>query len=140
MTTSFVEIRDTLGGAIRRVLPDVNVYNHVPRSLVPPSAIVRPTPNSTVDYEQMYSSSQADWMWTLMLVIGQIDDEWAQDQMGALITPRGDLVRAINDIEFRDPTSGSGIGWAKALRGGISQMNFGKALYTYAEITVRVTV
>lgn len=138
--TGFVEVRDTLGDAIRRVLPEMNVYNHVPRSLVPPAAIVRPTPNSTIDYEQMYSSSQADWMWTLMLVVGQVDDEWAQDTMGSLITPRGDMVRAINDIKFVDPESGSSIGWAKALRGGISQMNFGKALYTYAEITVRVTV
>jgi hypothetical protein len=140
VVTGFVEVRDTLGGAIKRVLPDMNVYNHVPRSLVPPAAIVRPTPNSSIDYEQMYSSSQADWMWTLMLVIGQIDDEWAQDQMGELITPRGDMIRAINDVVFVDPNSGSQTGWAKALRGGISQMNFGKALYSYAEITVRVTV
>lgn len=132
--TSFVEVRDTLGGAIRRVLPELNVYNHVPRSLVPPAAIVRPTPNSTIDYEQQYSSAQADWMWTLMLVVGQIDDEWAQDQMGELITPNSDLIRAINEATFSAP------GWARVQRGGISQMNFGKALYTYAELTVRVTV
>jgi hypothetical protein len=134
VVTSFVEVRDTLGGAIRRVLPDLNVHNHVPRSLVPPAAIVRPTPNSTIDYEQQYSSAQADWMWTLMLVIGQIDDEWAQDQMGELITPNSELIRAINDVSFTSP------GWARVQRGGISQMNFGKALYTYAELTVRVTV
>jgi hypothetical protein len=133
VVTSFVEVRDTLGAAILRVLPEMNVYNHVPRSLVPPAAIVRPTPNSTINYEQQYSSFQADWMWTLMLVVGQIDDEWAQDEIGKLISPDSELIRSINNVEFT--TSG----WARVQRGNTSQMNFGKALYAYAELTVRVT-
>lgn len=131
--TSYSEVRDTLGKAIQRVLPDMNVHHYVPRSLVPPAAIVRPTPNSTINYEQQYSSFQADWMWTLMLVVGQVDDEWAQDQIGALITPDSDLIQAINAVTFT--TSG----WARVQRGNTSQMNFGNALYSYAELTVRVT-
>jgi hypothetical protein len=133
--TSFSDVRDTLGSAIRKALPELNVYNYVPRSLIPPAAIVQPAPHNTIDYEQQYSSSQADWLFIIMIVVGQVDDEAAQDQVGELITPGSDLINAVNGSDFGGP----GAGWARVQRGGVSQMNFGKALYTYAELTVRVT-
>lgn len=132
--TTFSEVRGELGRAIAKALPECNVYPIEPRSLVPPAAIVKPAPHNTIDYEQMYSSSQADWMWIVMIVVGQVNDEAAQDQIGDLLSPGSDLINAINDADF-----GAGRGWARVQRGNASQMNFGKALYSFAELTVRVT-
>jgi hypothetical protein len=132
VVTAFTVVRDTLGRACSKTLPTLNVYNYVPRSLVPPAAIVRMAPHNAIDYEQQYSSGLADWMWTLMLVIGQVDDEAAQDQIGELITPNSPLIVAINACEFPS-------GWARVQKAGVSQMMFGKALYSYAELSVRVT-
>lgn len=132
--TEFSEVRQTLGAAIHRAMgQELNVYHFVPRSLIPPAAIVQPAPNSTIDYEQQYSSGLADWMFKVMIVVGQVDDEAAQNQAGRILTPNSTLIQAINDVTF------STSGWAKVQRGNVSQMNFGKALYTYAELTVRVT-
>jgi hypothetical protein len=133
VVTTLVEVRDTLGQMCSKTLPTLNVYNHVPRSLVPPAAIVRLAPHNAIDYEQQYSSGLADYMWTIMLVIGQVDDEAAQDQIGELITPNSPLIVAINNATFPAP------GWAKVQKAGVSQMMFGKALYSYAELSVRVT-
>lgn len=134
--TSFIDVRNTLGRAVTRVLPKHNVYGYVPRSIIPPAAIVAPVPNNTIDYEQQYNSTQADWMWTVKIIVGQVDDEAAQDMVGELLSPGSDLIRAIEASEFGDVP---GAGWARVQRGGVSQMMFGKALYTYAELTVRVT-
>lgn len=134
MVTAFREVRETLGAAIHKSLGlELNVHHYVPRTLVPPAAIVQPAPNNTIDYEQQYSSGLADWMFKVMIVVGQVDDEAAQDQVQAILTPNSPLIQAINDVTF------STSGWAKVQRGNVSQMNFGKALYTYAELTVRVT-
>ena len=133
--TEFSEVRQTLGAAINRVMShELNVYHYVPRSLIPPAAIVQPAPNTTIDNEPQYSSGLADWMFKVMIVVGEVDDEAAQDQVGKILTPNSPLIQAINDVTF------STSGWAKVQRGNVSQMNFGKALYTYAELTVRVTV
>jgi hypothetical protein len=132
VVTSFSDVRSVLGGSIRRALPGLNVHHYVPRSLVPPAAIVQPNPHNTIDYEQQYSSGLADWMFTVMIVVGQVDDESAQDQVGAMLTPNSPLICAINESRFET-------GWARVQRGNVAQMNFGKALYTYAELTVRVT-
>lgn len=134
--TSFIDVRNTLGRAVIRVLPEHNVYGYVPRSIIPPAAIVTPVPNNTIDYEQQYNSTQADWMWTIKIVVGQVNDEAAQDMVGELLSPGSDLINAVNGCVFGD---GPGAGWARVQRGGVSQMMFGKALYTYAELTVRVT-
>jgi hypothetical protein len=108
VVTAFSDVRDTLGAAIRRA------------------------PHNTVDYEQQYSSNLADWTFTIMIVVGQVDDEAAQDQVGKLISPGSALIGAVNNAPFET-------GWARVMRGGVSQMNFGNALYTYAELSVRVT-
>lgn len=130
--SNFNDVQNALGESCRRFLPDLNVYTQVPRSLVPPAAIVQPSPHNTIDYEQAYSSGLADWNFIIMIVVGLVDDLAAQRQVGELISPGSALITAINDTTFET-------GWAKVTRGGVSQMNFGKALYTYAELSVRVT-
>jgi len=65
-----------------------------------------------------------------MIVVGQVDEEVAQEQAGNLITPGSDLIRAIQDLKFN--------GYAQVLEGGISQMMFDQGLYTYAELNVVV--
>lgn len=116
------------------MLPKCNVYPMEPRTLIPPAAIVKPAPHNTIDYEQAYSSSQARWLWLIMIVVGQVNDEAAQNQVGELLSPNSDLIQSINNCDF-----GQGAGWAKVMRGNAAQLNFKGALYSYAELSVRVT-
>lgn len=129
--SGFNDVRASLAAAVQKALPDMNVYNFVPRSLVPPAAIVRAVAHNAIDYEQMYASGFANWNFTVMIVAGQVDDEAAQTQVGEHISPRSPLIQAVEAAEFES-------GWARVTRGNVSQMMFGKALYTYAELTVHV--
>jgi len=133
--TDFAEVRDTLHGGVSKALPDHTVYLYVPRSIVPPCVIIEPSPHNTINYELAMSSGFAEWNLTTKVIVGQVNDEWAQKVVAEHITPQSPLITAIEAVEFG---AGAGGGWARVYRAGISQMMFGKALYTYAELSVRV--
>ena len=130
---NYNDIRAALGNAINVFDPSLalNTYSYVPRSIVPPAAIVQPAPHRTIDYTQVEGrGSFALWSFNIMIVVGQVDEEVAQTQAGNLITPGSPLITAIQNIKLN--------GYAQVLQGGISQMMFDQGLYTYAELTVIV--
>lgn len=130
---NYNDVRAALGQAINVYSPALalNTYSYVPRSVVPPAAIVQPAPHRTIDYTQVEGKSTfALWRFNIMIVVGQVDEEAAQTQAGDLITPGSPLIRAIQDLKFN--------GYAQVLEGGISQMMFDQGLYTYAELNVIV--
>lgn len=130
---NYNDVRAALGAAINVYSPALalNTYSYVPRSIVPPAAIVQPAPHRTIDYTQVEGRGTfALWRFSVMIVVGQVDEEVAQTQAGDLITPGSPLIRAIQDLKLN--------GYAQVLEGGIAQMMFDQGLYTYAELTVVV--
>lgn len=128
--SNYNTIRAAVGAAVQVSQPGVNVYYFVPRTLVPPAAIVQPNPSRTISYLKTQSSRAAEWYFNVMLVIGQIDEQAAQEQTGDLISPGSPLLRSLNGkIET---------GYAQVTDGAISEMTFGTSLYTYARLSVTV--
>jgi hypothetical protein len=130
---NYNDVRAALGEAMSVYSPALalNTYNYVPRSIIPPAAIVQPAPHRTIDYTQVEGrGSFALWRFNIMIVVGQVDEEAAQEQAGDLITPGSPLIRALQDIKLN--------GYAQVIEGGISQMMFDQGLYTYAELSVVV--
>jgi hypothetical protein len=126
-------VRKLLGDALNVYMPSLamNTYSYVPRSIIPPAAIVQPAPHRTIDYTQVEGRGNfALWRFNIMIVVGQIDEEVAQAQAGDIITPGSPLIRAIQDIKTN--------GYAQVLDGGISSMMFDQGLYAYAELSVIV--
>lgn len=129
--TNYNCVRKALGDAVEGATQVLNVYSYVPRSLSPPSAIIQPAPRRTIDYLQSMQSGLAKWRFNVLIVVGQVDEESAQEQAGDLISPGSPLLVALNK---RLAT-----GFSQVVEGGISQMMFDQGLYTYAELSVIVT-
>jgi hypothetical protein len=131
---NYNDIRAALGASVTAFQPNVNVYYYVPRTLVPPAAIVQPQPHRTISYLQVQSGPMAEWRFNVLLVIGQVDEQAAQEQAGDLISPGSGLIQALNDTVL--PTSG----YVVVTDGSISEMQTGgsAALYTYAQLSVCV--
>lgn len=129
--TSYNVVRTALGQAIKAYQSDVNVYYYVPRSIVPPSAIVRPKPSRTISYVQAQSSRMAEWHFSVMLVVGLVDEQRAQEQVGDLISPDSPLIVALHNAPLPN-------GYSQVLDGSVSEMTFGQGLYTYAQLSVTV--
>ena len=132
--SNYNDVRTALGAAIQQFQPGLNVYYYVPQSLVPPAAIVKPQSQNvrTIEYLQTQSSGLAKWHFQVLLVIGQLDEQAAQEQAGELISPGSPLLRALNNVRLST-------GFSQVTEGGISSMMFDQGLYTYAQLTVVVT-
>lgn len=127
--TNYNVVRNALGSALKNFESDLNVYYYVPRTLVPPSAIVQPRPQRTVSYLQAQSSGLAEWNFNVQLVMGLVDEEFAQKQVGDMISPGSPLIEALNNVPLPN-------GYSKVVDGSISEMMFGQGLYTYAHLAV----
>lgn len=133
--SNYNDIREALGAAVQSFAPDMNVYYYVPRSLIPPAAIVQPSPSRTIDYLQAQSSYLAEWHFNIILVIGLVDEQAAQEQAGDMISPGSTLIQALNNTQLPGP------GYVVVTDSLISEMavsNQGAALYTYAQLMVTV--
>ena len=129
--TNYNTVRTALGAAIQAYQQDLNVYYYVPQSLIAPAAIVQPLPQRTIDYLQAQSSGFAKWHFNVLLVVGQVDEQAAQEMVGDLVSPGSDLIKALNDTKLDN-------GYAQVVQGGVSEMTFSKGLYTYARLSVDV--
>jgi hypothetical protein len=136
VTGRYNEIRTSLGGAAATWLgsigveqPTMNVYNYVPRTLIPPSAIIQPVAQRTIDYMNVLGrGGLADWYFHVLIVVGLVDEEAAQQLTGEIISPGSPLIHSLQDsLRFVQVTSGS-----------IAEMMFGNALYTYARLNLTV--
>jgi hypothetical protein len=129
---NYNEVRAALGEAIAVYSPALalNTYSYVPRSITPPAVILQPVPRRTIDYLEANRSRSAKWRFNVIIVVGQVDEEAAQQQAGDMISPGSSLLNALN--------TRMGTGYAQVTDGGISQMQFDQGLYTYAELSVVV--
>lgn len=126
--SNYNEIRVGLGAAMQRYEAGLNIYYHVPRTLVPPAAIIEPNSNRSIDYTQAYSSGLADWHFVVTLVIGLVDEEASQRIAGDLISPGSSLLETLNNSSR----------FAKVTQGSVAEATFGKGLYTCARLSVLV--
>jgi hypothetical protein len=132
---NYNDVRAALEGAIWACSPDLslNTYSYVPRSLTPPALILQPHPHRAIDYMQVEGRGLfAAWRFNVMIVVGQIDEEAAQQMAGDLISPGSPMITAIQGLRV------GGTGFTQVLEGGIAQMMFDQGLYTYAELSVVV--
>lgn len=130
--TNYNLIRDSLDEAVQVYRPDMNIYRYVPRTLVPPAAIVKPRAGRTIDYLQMQSSGMARWNFTIMLIVGLVDEEAAQIMVGDMISPGSPLIFALQNATLPN-------GYVTVTDGAVNEMMVDQSLYTYAELSVVVT-
>ena len=135
MVIDYNDVRTALGVAVQQYQPGLNVYYYVPKSLVPPAAIIKPQSQNvrTIDYIQGGGGSLlAKWFFNVLIVIGQPYEEASQEQAGALISPGSSLIASLKAVQL-------GRGYAEVTQGGISEMAFDQGSFTYAQLTVTVT-
>lgn len=128
--TNFNFVRKALGTAIQSYQPGLNVYYYVPRSFAPPAAIVEPASQRTINYKMVQGNGPfSKWFFNVLLVLGQVDEEAAQEAAGEIISPGSPLIRALQCADL-------GNGFVEVTDAAISQMQFGNGIYTYARLTV----
>jgi hypothetical protein len=111
---------------------DFNIYDRIPRSLIPPAVILKPRPHRSVLYPRAQSSPFAEWHWILQVIVGQVDDQTAQDQVGAMISPGSELIRALEDAKVAR-------GFVQVVDGAMSEMMVDQvSLYVHAELSIYV--
>lgn len=134
--SKYNDIRKSLGAASAEWLgsigisqPTMNVYNYVPRTLIPPSVIIQPVAQRTISYMDVLGrGGLADWYFHVLIVVGLVDEEAAQEMTGDIISPGSPLIHALQDsLRFVQVTDGC-----------ISEMMFGNSLYTYARLNTMV--
>lgn len=134
MGATYNELRAAIGTSLDVYIPglSLNTYAYVPRTVIPPAAIVQPTPQRTADNLVAMASSMAEWHFDIMVVIGQIDEEAAQQQAGDAVSPNGPLIRALNNTRL------PGTGYALVTRTGVRSAMFDQGLYVYADISLTI--
>lgn len=125
---SYNSIRKALGTAVQAFEPNINIYYYVPRTLVPPAVVVQPA-HRTISYLQGQSSRSAEWHFNVMVIVGQVDEEGAQEMVGDLISPRSTLVAALNAT----PVEG---GYVQVTEGTVAEVTIGSAVYTHVQLSV----
>jgi hypothetical protein len=131
VVTTYNIVRESLGGALTSYRPTMNVYHHIPRTLVPPAAIVQPRPTRTVSYLQAQSSGMAEWYFTIIVVIGLVDEKASQDMAGEIISPGSPLIVALQNVTLPS-------GFVTVTEGAIAEMSVGEGLYTHVQLAVTV--
>lgn len=131
------DIRYALAASVEASLPfPVNVYPYMPKTMIPPAAMVYPN-TRTINYLQMLSSTSAEWHFTVLIVLGEIDEEAAQNLVGELVSPDSQVIAAICNTTIPG-------GYAVVTDASVSERQVpgasanGAALYTHAELHVMV--
>ena len=129
-------VRQAIGAALKSYESELNVYYHMPRTFVPPAAIVKPRAHRTTEFElQMGGGTYAHYHFIVQFIIGLVDETAAQDQAGQLVSPNSPLIWALQDAVIPS-------GFVQVTDAAVSEMmvntDNGSALYTYAEIALKV--
>lgn len=130
------DVRKSLGGAAQQWLgsigveqPAMNVYNYVPRTLIPPSVIIQPVAQRTLSYlDVLGQGNLADWYFHVLIVVGLVDEEAAQELMGDIISPGSSLIYALQEC----------MRFVQVVDGSVAEMMFDGALHAYARINVKI--
>lgn len=126
------EIKKTLGDALRQFQDDLNVSDYFPKSVVPPAAVIQPAV-PTISYIQARNSPTAQWRFSVMLIVGQVNEEAAQLRIGEFISPGSPLIEALNAIG-----EDSGFLRVKVTDASVSEVQVGTTNYAYARLSVVV--
>jgi len=129
---NYNELKSTLGDALRQFSDDINVFDFFPKSVVPPAAVIQPAV-PTVNFIQAEQSRTAEWRFTVMLIVGQVNEEAAQTKIGDLISPGSDLIEALNAVG-----EDTGFLRVKVTDASISEVQVGTTTYAYARLSVNV--
>lgn len=131
------DIRYALAASVESSLPfPLNVYSYMPKTFIPPAAMVYPNTRS-INYLQMMSSQSAEWHYTVLIVLGEVDEEAAQNLVGDIVSPDSAVIAAICNTKIPG-------GYAVVTDGSVSERQVpgasatGAALYTHAELHVMV--
>jgi hypothetical protein len=131
---NYNEVRESLVQAIKSFQPNLIVYSYVPRTGIPPLAILQPSPQRTIDYLEAQSSRSAKWRFTCIIAVGLVDSDAAQKRVGDLITPGSELLKVLNGRVAQ--------GYSQVTDGAIVETMMGVApkqgLYTCARLNIVV--
>lgn len=130
----FNEIRVVLADACKSAVGDLNVFYYLPKRAPVPAVVIR-TVKPTGDYLTVWGGGYAEWMFEVLVIVGKVSDESAQNQLGDMISPNSALVTALNDIEF---AGGPGYGHAHVRKCDIADIRMGATRYACARLTVLV--
>lgn len=129
---NYNELKRTLGDALRTFSDEINVSDFFPKSVVPPAAVIQPAV-PTINFIQAEQSRTAEWRFTVMLIIGQVNEEAAQEKIGDLISPGSPLIEVLNAVG-----EDSGFLRVKVTDASISEVQVGTTNYAYARLSVNV--
>lgn len=134
--SNYDAVRAAIAASLQSYKSDLNVYDHMPRTFVPPAAIVKPRAHRTTTYERaMGGGTYAQYHFIVQFIVGLVDENAAQDQAGQLISPNSPLIWALQDAVIPN-------GFVNITDGAVSEMmvttDTGAALYTYAEIALTI--
>lgn len=127
--STYNDIRQALGAAIISFRPELNVFHYVPRSFDPPVAIVQPEMRRTIDYQQVMGSF-ANWYFNVLIVVGELYEEAAQEIAGDLISPTSPLICALQEAN---------VPYIQVVDAAVSEQTFKtSAVYTLARVSLLV--
>ena len=129
---NYNDLKRTLGDALRQFSDEINVFDFFPKSVVPPAAVIQPAV-PTVNFIQAEQSRTAEWRFTVMLIVGQVNEEAAQTKIGDLISPGSDLIEALNVVG-----EDTGFLRVKVTDASVSEVQVGTTTYAYARLSVNV--
>lgn len=130
------DVRDTLAasaqaGVTAMGITDVNVYSTLNKSAVAPAIVVRPG-NPTILYGEADGRSPlARWNFEVLIIVGQVNEQAAQDRIADMIDPDSPIIEALDDSDF-------GNGFAQTRRALVGETPIGATLYASALIGVQV--
>lgn len=127
-------IRDNLKTAVANVT-GLEVYDTVPGQITPPCVVIHPV---TAEFlQKMGGTSQGQWQFAVIVIVGRNDEAGAQDALDDYISTSGasSIVAQLQS----DTTLSSSVSWSKPT--GISRYGefvFAGASYLGAQVDVEV--
>jgi hypothetical protein len=131
---TFNQIRTVLAAACGTVVDDLNVYYYLPRRPSIPAVVIR-TQKPTGDYTTTWGGGYAEWLFEILILVGRVSDESAQNFLGDMISPDSTLITALNNIEF---PGGPGYGHGHVRKVDLTDMKVGATRYACARLTALV--
>jgi hypothetical protein len=126
----FTQVITALGEACKAGAPKLNVYTTWPCSVSVPAAVIRIGKPAIRYIQVMGNSTQAKWLFEILLVVGSVNDKAAQKRAMALISPDSKLVAAVNDVKV---TEGGAV---KVTESSTGEVDVGSGTYASASLFV----
>lgn len=130
---TFGAIRAAIRDALETI-PELNAYSWIPDSIVVPAAIVAPA-SPFIEYQTRFGSGKARWRLYVTFLTVRVDEESAQSEVDALISPGGPVITALHASDL-----GAGIDFASVVRAErYGSFRVGDTSYLGVQLLVEVT-